>query len=90
MVTNLSVVGASSGADALTFRTKVVLVRDRVRTKTERCGVVRAVTGHSVAHVVWDDGEEFPIKFCHLEVLAHGHELPKWFTDRSRNAFHSA
>lgn len=45
---------------------------DRVKTRSGRHGVVMGTTGKDVAHVQWDDGEEFPIKFCHLEVLAHG------------------
>lgn len=68
-----------------TFNTRVVLVMDRVRTKTGRCGVVRAISKGEVAHVVWDDGDDFPIKFCHLEVLSHGAQFPEWYLRRSDN-----
>lgn len=43
---------------------------DRVRTKTNRIGVVRNITGEDTAHIDWDDGDSFPIRTIHLEVLA--------------------
>lgn len=50
--------------------------KDRVKTKSGRHGVVRATSAQDVAHVLWDDGEDFPIRFCHLEILAHDWFLP--------------
>lgn len=61
------------------YRGHVVIPLDRVRTKRGRCGVVKAVSHRDTAHVIWDDGEEFPIRFCHLEVLAHGCMFPSWY-----------
>lgn len=50
---------------------------DRVRTKSGRLGVVRRMRGNiDVAMVDWDDGESFPIRTCHLEVLARNWTIP--------------
>jgi len=49
--------------------------RNRVRTKTGREGVVGTTSG-DVAHVMWDDGAQFPIRFCHLEVIALNVDFP--------------
>lgn len=58
------------------YNTKGVLKFDRVRTKTGRMGVCVNTVGQDTAVVYWDDGETFPMRFCHLEVLAHDCELP--------------
>jgi hypothetical protein len=50
--------------------------KDRVRTKTNRLGVVRRITGEDTAHVDWDDGDSFPIRTAHLEVLARDWDVP--------------
>lgn len=64
----------------------VVIALDRVKTKTGRHGVVKGTSNRDTAHVVWDDGEEFPIRFCHLEVLAHGCMLPAWYYMKDRKS----
>lgn len=61
------------------YETKEVLYKDRVRTKTGRIGVCLRTIGRDTALVQWDDGEAFPIRFCHLEVLAHNCEpVRRW------------
>lgn len=67
------------------YNTKVVLPLDRVKTRSGRHGIVRSISSGGVAYVVWDDGEDFPIKFCHLEVLAHGARLPDWYLKGNTN-----
>lgn len=59
------------------YDTILVLPRDKVRTRTGRQGVCYNTSGKDTAIVYWDDGEIFPMRFCHLEVLAHNCELPK-------------
>lgn len=49
---------------------------DRVKTKSGRHGHVVSVRNNDTAVVRWDDGEEFPIRYIHLEVLAHDCVLP--------------
>lgn len=63
-----------------TYNTEEVLIRDRVRTKSGRMGVCINTMGKDTAIVRWDDGDIFPIRFCHLEVLAHNVELPAKFS----------
>lgn len=58
----------------------VIHVYDRVKTKTGRQGVVKAITHKDVAHVVWDEPNlEFPIRVCHLEMVERGSLLPTWY-----------
>jgi hypothetical protein len=65
------------------FDTRVVAVRDRVRTKSGRCGVVRADNFRSgTACIVWDDGDDFPLKYCHFEVLMHNAQFPDWYKEK--------
>lgn len=65
-------------------RGPVVIPYDRVRTKSGRMGVIKNVTHGDTAHIVWDDGEEFPLKACHLEVLAHACMLPSWYYSKTK------
>lgn len=58
----------------------IVQVKDRVRTKTGRLGIVRNVTNGNTAHVEWDDGDVFAIRTCHLEVLLRNVDLPHRFS----------
>lgn len=51
-----------------------VLKQDRVKTKSGRHGTVLRTFGQDTAIVQWDDGETFPIRAGHLEVLAHNSE----------------
>lgn len=60
-----------------------VLEKDRVRTKSGRSGIVMSLnTRRDTASVVWDDGEEFPIKCVHLEVLMRNAEIPARFSKK--------
>lgn len=58
------------------FDTREVLIQDRVRTKSGRMGICIDTYGKDTAQIRWDDGEIFPIRFCHLEVLAHNVDMP--------------
>jgi signal peptidase I len=65
----------------ITATEKRVSKFDIVETKSGRRGVVGWIS-HEVAHVYWDDHNDFQIKVCHLKVIAHGGQLP----DRAKKA----
>lgn len=59
---------------------RIVFPYDKVKTKTGRVGVVKAVSHNDTAHIVWEEeGIEFALRFCHLQVVEHNSLLPDWY-----------
>lgn len=54
-------------------RTAHIQENDRVKTLSGRTGRVKRLTQHGdVANVLWDDGDEFPIRVAHLTLVDDG------------------
>lgn len=47
---------------------------DRVSTGSGKLGTVSNTSGKDTAHIKWDDGDEFPMRFGHLKVVSRQHD----------------